>query len=231
LIDKIGDWVLIAACRQLKAWQDAGYRKLTMAINFSAVQLRQKDLVDRVVAVVENVDVAPGSLTAEITESSLIQNLDTAASIVGGLNEAGLRVALDDFGTGYSSLSYLKRFPIDMVKIDRSFIRDFPSHAHDTAIVSAVIAMAHSLGLHVVAEGVENDRQLQVLKNLQCDEIQGYLFSKPVSREQATALLSSPADIRRMVRAAGLSSSGAVPEGDTAIVGVLNEAPRRNMAG
>ena len=231
LIEKIGDWVLIAACRQLKAWHDAGFKKLTMALNFSAVQLRRTNLVERVVAVMQNVDIAPGTLTAEITESSLIQNLDTAASIVEGLSEAGLRVALDDFGTGYSSLSYLKRFPIDMVKIDRSFIRDFPSHKHDTAIVSAVIAMAHSLGLHVVAEGVENDRQLQVLKSLQCDEIQGYLFSRPVSREQATALLSSPADIRRMVRTAGQSVPGALEEEETAIVGVLNQAPRRNAAG
>ncbi|MBT8429689.1 MAG: EAL domain-containing protein, partial [Gammaproteobacteria bacterium] len=158
-------------------------------------------------------------------------NLEKAASIVDGLNEAGLRVALDDFGTGYSSLSYLKRFPIDVVKIDRSFIRDFPSHTHDTAIVSAVIAMAHSLGLQVVAEGVENDRQLQVLQNLQCDEIQGYLFSKPVSREQASALLASPADIRRLVRAASHAGLTAAQDVDSVVAGVLNEPPPRKAVG
>ena len=231
LMDDIGDWVLRTASRQLKAWHDAGYEKLMMAINFSAVQLRRSDLPDRVISVVESVGVRPDSLTAEITESALVQNLEKAASIVDGLSNAGLRVALDDFGTGYSSLSYLKRFPIDVVKIDRSFIRDFPSHTHDTAIVSAVIAMAHSLGLQVVAEGVENDRQLQVLQNLQCDEIQGYLFSKPVSREQATALLASPADIRRLVRAASQAGLTAAQDVDSVVAGVLNEPPPRKVAG
>jgi EAL domain-containing protein (putative c-di-GMP-specific phosphodiesterase class I) len=231
LMDDIGDWVLRNASQQLKAWHDAGYEKLMMAINFSAVQLRRSDLPDRVISVVESVGVRPDSLTAEITESALVQNLEKAASIVDGLSNAGLRVALDDFGTGYSSLSYLKRFPIDVVKIDRSFIRDFPLHTHDTAIVSAVIAMAHSLGLQVVAEGVENDRQLQVLQNLQCDEIQGYLFSKPVSREQATALLASPADIRRLVRAASQAGLTAAQDVDSVVAGVLNEPPPRKVAG
>jgi EAL domain-containing protein (putative c-di-GMP-specific phosphodiesterase class I) len=231
LMDDIGDWVLLNASQQLKVWHDAGYEKLMMAINFSAVQLRRSDLAERVISVVESVGVKPGSLTAEITESALVQNLEKAASIVDGLSNAGLRVALDDFGTGYSSLSYLKRFPIDVVKIDRSFIRDFPSHTHDTAIVSAVIAMAHSLGLQVVAEGVENDRQLQVLQNLQCDEIQGYLFSKPVSREQASALLASPADIRRLVRAASHAGLTAAQDVDSVVAGVLNEPPPRKVAG
>ncbi|MGB5669175.1 MAG: EAL domain-containing protein, partial [Sedimenticolaceae bacterium] len=230
LMDDIGDWVLQNASQQLKAWHDAGYEKLVMAINFSAVQLRREDLPERVVAVIERVGVKPGSLTAEITESALVQNLEKAASIVDGLSRAGLRVALDDFGTGYSSLSYLKRFPIDVVKIDRSFIRDFPSHIHDTAIVSAVVAMAHSLGLQVVAEGVENDRQLQVLQNLQCDEIQGYLFSKPVSREHATALLASPAEIRRMVRAASQRGLTAAQDVESLVAGVLNEPPVRRVA-
>ena len=204
---------------------------MVMAVNISAVQLRRADLPERVVAVVNEAGVKPGTLTAEITESALVQNIEKAAEIVGGLSEAGLRIALDDFGTGYSSLSYLKRFPIDVVKIDRSFIRDFPRHTHDTAIVSAVIAMAHSLNLHVVAEGVENDRQLQVLQNLQCDEIQGYLFSKPVSREQATALLAAPADIRRMVRAASQSGLAGGQDVDSIIAGILNEPPPRRVAG
>ena len=231
LIDGIGDWVIKTACGQLKAWHDAGYEHLSMAVNFSAVQLRKRSLVRRVVDEIRASGVSPSSLIAEITESALIQNLETATAIVDGLSEAGMRVALDDFGTGYSSLSYLKRFPIDVVKIDRSFIRDFPAHAHDTAIVSAVIAMAHSLGLRVVAEGVENDRQLEVLQNLQCDEIQGYLFSKPVSREHASALLASPGEIRRMVRAAFNAGIGSGQSDDSVIAGVLNEASQRKVAG
>lgn len=166
-------------------------------------------------------------MTVEITESALMRNLDTAVSIVDGMHRAGLQIALDDFGTGYSSLSYLKRFPIDVVKIDRSFVRDFPADAHDTAIVSAIVAMAHSLGLTVVAEGVETDRQLEVLRSLQCDAIQGYLFSRPLARERATALLASPSDIRRVVRAAGRFGGDAGKGTASVIAGVLNEAPLR----
>ncbi len=231
LMDDIGDWVLRAASRQLKVWQDAGYADLVMAVNISAVQLRRADLPQRVLSVIKQEGVKSGSLTAEITESALVQNIGMAAEIVDGISKAGMRIALDDFGTGYSSLSYLKRFPIDVVKIDRSFIRDFPKHTHDTAIVSAVIAMAHSLNLHVVAEGVENDRQLQVLQNLQCDEIQGYLFSKPVSREQAAALLAAPADIRRVVRAASRAGIAGNQDVDSIIAGILNAPPRHSAAG
>lgn len=224
LIDDIGNWVLKTACQQLKVWQSSGHEHLSMAINFSAVQLRKLELADLVINVVEESGVPPASLTIEITESALIQNLDTAVSIIDTLSNSGLRVSLDDFGTGYSSLSYLKRFPIDIVKIDRSFLRDFPTHAHDTAIISAIIAMAHSLGLHVIAEGVETEEQLHVLQNLKCDEIQGYLFSRPISREQATILLAKPTDIRRRVWDAG-SSDTAIP--NSALSGVLNHAPIR----
>ncbi len=224
LIDEIGNWVLKTACRQLKVWQSSGHEHLSMAVNFSAVQLRKSELADLVIDIVEQSGVPPSSITIEITESALIQNLDTAVSIIDGLSNAGLRVSLDDFGTGYSSLSYLKRFPIDIVKIDRSFLRDFPTHAHDTAIISAIIAMAHSLGLHVIAEGVETEEQLHVLQNLKCDEIQGYLFSRPISREQATILLRKPTDIRRRVWESG-SNDHAIE--NSALSGVLNHAPIR----
>lgn len=224
LIEAIGDWVLENACRQLKAWQARGHDHLSMAINLSPVQLRKAELAENIVSIVEQTGISPGSLTIEITESALIQNLDTAVSIIDRLSAVGIRVSLDDFGTGYSSLSYLKRFPIDIVKIDRSFLQDFPSHAHDTAIISAIIAMAHSLGLHVIAEGVETEEQLKVLQNLKCDEIQGYLFSRPISREQATALLTSPSNIRRQVWAAGSNDR---PVNNSALSGVLNNAPSR----
>jgi EAL domain-containing protein (putative c-di-GMP-specific phosphodiesterase class I) len=181
------------------------------------------------VAGLEEAQLSASSLVVEITESSLIENLDTAVDIVNGLHEAGVCVALDDFGTGYSSLNYLKRFPIDVVKIDRSFLRDFPAQPNDTEIVSAIIAMAHSLGLRVVAEGVETDRQLQVLQNMQCDEIQGYLFSKPISRDHATELLLNPADIRRMVKAAGREGIGKLSDRPTAISGIVNEMPKEGF--
>jgi EAL domain-containing protein (putative c-di-GMP-specific phosphodiesterase class I) len=229
LIDRIGEWVLQTASLQLKSWHDMGIGKLSMAINFSAVQFRRSDLVERVVANLVEVGVDPSSLVVEITESALIQNLDTAVQMVQGLSSAGLSVALDDFGTGYSSLSYLRRFPIDIVKIDRSFLRDFPMHAGDTEIVSAIIAIAHSLGLRVIAEGVESDRQLQVLHNMQCDEIQGYLLSKPISREQATALLLNPIQIRRIVRAASQHVIRDLPSRASSIAGVVNVSPRRGF--
>jgi EAL domain-containing protein (putative c-di-GMP-specific phosphodiesterase class I) len=200
-----------------------------MAINLSAFQLRRGALVERVAATLNEVGVDPSSLVVELTESTLIENLESAITVVEGLHKAGLKLALDDFGTGYSSLSYLKRFPIDVVKIDRSFLRDFPNHPGDTEIVSAIIAIAHSLGLRVVAEGVETDRQLQVLQNMQCDEIQGYLFSKPISREHATALLLNPTDIRRIVRAAGHGMVRDLPDRPSAIAGVVNESPRRGF--
>ncbi|MGB5466417.1 MAG: EAL domain-containing protein [Sedimenticolaceae bacterium] len=229
LIERIGDWVIQTALLQLKSWHEMGNEDLCVAINFSAFQFRQTDLVERVVAGLQEAQLSASSLVAEITESSLIENLDTAVAIVNGLSEAGVCVALDDFGTGYSSLNYLKRFPIDVVKIDRSFLRDFPTQPNDTEIVSAIIAMAHSLGLRVVAEGVETDRQLQVLQNMQCDEIQGYLFSKPISREHATELLLNPADIRRMVRAASRDGTGSRSDRLTAISGIVNELPKQGF--
>ncbi|QDF67063.1 EAL domain-containing protein [Shewanella sp. SNU WT4] len=219
LIEAIGWWVLETACRQLNAWQASGHEHLSIAINVSAVQLRNAELADHIIGIVEQIGILPGSLTIEITESALIHHIDTAVSIITRLSSAGVRISLDDFGTGYSSLSYLKRFSIDIVKIDRSFLQDFPFHAHDTAIISAIIAMAHSLGLHVIAEGVETEEQLKVLQTLKCDECQGYLFSKPISREQATLLLSNPTNIRRKVWAAG---SHEKLVNNSALSGVLN---------
>jgi diguanylate cyclase (GGDEF)-like protein/PAS domain S-box-containing protein len=230
LIDEIGLWVLTTACRQLKLWHDAGHEQLVMSVNFSAVQLRKRDLAERVIATVKNEGLAPESVVAELTESALIQNLETAVELVDQLHQGGLRVALDDFGTGYSSLGYLKRFPIDVVKVDRSFLRDFPSHAHDLTIVSAIIAMAHSLGLRVVTEGVETEEQLCILQNLECDEIQGYLFSRPIPREQMTALLARPTEIRRMVRNTSMKGAGGPRIAESPVAGVLNEPPVRSVA-
>jgi len=230
LIDEIGIWVLTTACRQLKVWQEAGHDQLAISVNFSVVQLRKRNLAQRVITTVADEGLSPQSVVVELTETALIQNLDTAVDLLSELNRAGLTIALDDFGTGYSSLSYLKRFPIDVVKIDRSFLCDFPDHAYDRTIVSAIVAMAHSLGLRVVAEGVETEEQLAILQNLQCDEIQGFLFSRPIPREEVTELLAKPAQIRRMVRSSDRFGRGEQQPGESLVAGVLNQPPSRSAA-
>ena len=189
LITIIGDWVLESACQQLRRWQDAGYRDISVAVNLSAVQFSQQDLLKRILTILNKARVCPGQLELEITESTIMQHLDAAASTMRALHCSGMQISIDDFGTGYSSLSHLKRFPINTVKIDRSFIRDITTDSDDAAIVSAIISMAHSMGLRVIAEGVETEEQLNILRDLQCNEIQGFLFSPPVAHDEATALL------------------------------------------
>ena len=226
LIDDIGNWVLQKACSQLKVWHDIGHEHLTLAINFSVVQFRTPDFASNVLSTIKEADLMPNSLTIEITESALIDNIEMAELNLNELSKAGMRISLDDFGTGYSSLSYLKLFPINTVKIDKSFLKEFPNHAQGAAIVSAIIAMVHSLGLHVIAEGVESDIQLHVLQNLKCDAIQGYLFSKPLQREQATSLLANPANIRQRVWD---SRTVEISQENTLLAGVLSHMPKERI--
>jgi diguanylate cyclase (GGDEF)-like protein/PAS domain S-box-containing protein len=222
LIDEIGNWVLQKACSQLKAWHELGYDNLRIAVNFSVIQFREPDFADNVMYFIKQAELNPDALILEITESELIQNVDMAEASLKQLSQNGVHISLDDFGTGYSSLSYLKLFPINIVKIDKSFLKGFPENSQDAAVVSAIIAMVHSLGLHVIAEGVELNNQLQVLQHLKCDSIQGYLFSEPITREQATILLANPKDIRRRVWD---SRSSEIPNENTLLSGVLNPAP------
>lgn len=189
LIIPLGAWVLREACRQNRAWQLAGLPRLRVAVNLSAYQFRQKDLPEFVASVLAETGMDATCLELEVTESVVMHNPMEASRILQRLHGQGIHISVDDFGTGYSSLSYLKQFRLDTLKIDRSFVRDISSDADDAAIVRSVIALAHSLRLKVIAEGVETDEQLDYLRELGCDQYQGYLRSKPVPANQFEALL------------------------------------------
>ncbi|MBI4641552.1 MAG: EAL domain-containing protein [Candidatus Tectomicrobia bacterium] len=189
LIVPIGEWVLRTACAQNKAWQEAGLPRLSVAVNLSARQFQDQNLPDLIQQVLAETGMAAHDLKLEITESIAMQNIDLSITVLNELSAMGMQVSIDDFGTGYSSLAYLKRFPVSTLKIDRSFVRDIPGDVDDAAITSAIIAMAHSLKLKVIAEGVETEEQLAFLRSHQSDEMQGYLFSRPVPAEAFTKLL------------------------------------------
>ncbi len=201
LIVPIGRWVLLTACTQARLWQQMGYRDLSVAVNLSSRQFQQSDLVLQVTEALESSDLEPACLDLEITESNAMQNAENSISSLRELKTLGVSISMDDFGTGYSSLNYLKRFPIDRIKIDQSFVRDVTRYPDDAAIAIAVIAMAHSLKLGVVAEGVETEEQLSFLRQNRCDEMQGYLFSRPVPPEQFEVLLKANRKPGRISRA------------------------------
>jgi diguanylate cyclase (GGDEF)-like protein/PAS domain S-box-containing protein len=185
LILQLGRWVLETACARLAEWaKTADTAHLTLAVNVSAHQFRQPDFVSDVLHMVRQSGANPEQLKLELTESALVNDIDDAVSKISALKEYGIRFSLDDFGTGYSSLSYLRFLPLEQLKIDRSFISRIPGNASDVAVVEAIIAMAHKLGLSVVAEGVETEQQLAFIAGQGCDACQGYLFSRPVSIEQ-----------------------------------------------
>jgi diguanylate cyclase (GGDEF)-like protein len=184
LIVQVGEWVLRNACAQAKAWNDVGIAPVMVAVNFSSQQFNQKKLGDTVKQILDEIGFPPEYLTIEITESVLMKNTEETIRTLHDLSTMGIHLAIDDFGTGYSSLSYLKRFPIDAIKIDKSFVRDIAADADDAAIVKAIIAMAHALSLKVIAEGVETEDQLAFLRGSRCDAVQGYLFHRPLSQEE-----------------------------------------------
>jgi len=186
----IGSWALAEACRQAKEWHDAGFQSLSLAVNLSVTQLQQTDLVDFVAGVLRNTGLPARLLELEITESSAMHSPETSVRTLYDLKKLGLRISLDDFGTGHSSLSYLKRFPIDTLKIDQSFVHDITSDPDTAAIVTAIIAMAHSLRLKVVAEGVEFTEQANFLRKHGCDQMQGFLIKPPVAAADFLALVS-----------------------------------------
>jgi len=191
LIIPIGNWVLQQACEQLKCWQEAFLPELKMAVNLSGFQVHQEGLVDYVLGMVKSSGVAPHTLELELTETSLMDNVESTMDTLSALSAHGIRLAIDDFGTGYSSLSYLKRFDIDKLKIDQSFVRDITVDESEAEIVTTIIAMANNLHLNVIAEGVETAEQLAYLKKNGCNEVQGFYFSPPKSAEAITSMLTA----------------------------------------
>jgi diguanylate cyclase (GGDEF)-like protein/PAS domain S-box-containing protein len=189
LIIPIGEWVLRTACLQNKAWQDAGLPLFRVAVNLSARQFRQASLVQDVADILQESGLEAQYLELELTESLVMHDAEQFIAKLGGIKALGVRLSIDDFGTGYSSLSYLKRFPIDTLKIDQSFVRDIVTDADDAAIVRSIISLGHSLNLKVIAEGVETEAQLAYLRHHRCDEMQGYFFSRPLAPEAFATLL------------------------------------------
>jgi diguanylate cyclase (GGDEF)-like protein/PAS domain S-box-containing protein len=193
LIVVIGEWVLREACRQAALWHQAGLADLVIAVNLSALQFKRGDLEQSVVAALEESGIKPSLLELELTESILISNIESVLATVKRLKALGVKLSIDDFGTGYSSLSYLKRFEVDRLKIDQSFVRDLASNAEDAAIVHAIIRMAHSLGLTTIAEGVEDAAALARLRVFGCDLAQGYFFARPMPAEELMSYLDKAA--------------------------------------
>ena len=181
LIVPIGEWVMREACRQAVEWKNSGLPDMVIGVNLSAVQFKRGDVEYAVLDALEKSGLAPEFLELELTESILIQNAESVLATVKRLKLLGIKLSIDDFGTGYSSLSYLKRFDVDKLKIDRSFIRDLATDPDDAAIVRAIIQMARSLNLRTIAEGVENEEMLAHLRFFHCDEAQGYHFARPMA--------------------------------------------------
>ncbi len=191
LIVEIGEWVIEEACRQAMEWQKNGLPPLSIAVNVSAVQFRRGNLDKVIIKALERTGLEPRLLELELTESILLEDIDHLLAQLDVLKQLGVKLAIDDFGTGYSSLAYLKRFNIDRLKIDQSFVRDINTDPNDAAIVRAIVQMAHTLNLEVIAEGVEDEAMLKHLRESGCDEVQGYLFSKPLPAHAFEAFINS----------------------------------------
>jgi EAL domain-containing protein (putative c-di-GMP-specific phosphodiesterase class I) len=191
LMRSIVDWVLRRVCEQNIEWQKSGFVPLPVAVNLSNIQFRQKDLKLTITEILAETGMDPSFLELEITESAIMHNEEESAISLRELSALGIKLSIDDFGTGYSSLSRLKRFKLDALKIDKSFVLDLDADPENTAITKAIIAMARSLEMKVIAEGVETEQQLKFLRNQGCDEVQGYLFSRPLPAHEFAPMLGS----------------------------------------
>lgn len=189
LIVPLGSWVLRSACEQLKKWHAMGYPKLNLSVNISPRQLNYPGFLELITEVLHINDISSSCLQLEITENIILQNVESNIKLLKILSDLGIQLSLDDFGTGYSSLNYLKQFPFNILKIDKTFVADMTTNITSFAIVESIIALGKSLGLTLIAEGVESENQLYMLKKMRCDKVQGYLYSKPISVEEFTQLL------------------------------------------
>jgi len=190
LIIPIGEWVMLTACKQTKAWQDAFNSKLRVSVNCSPLQFHNRSFFDTISNSLKKTNLPPDCLSIEVTESTAMRNVDITAITLKRLSDLGIKVSIDDFGTGYSSLAYLKEFPVNCLKIDKSFVDDISGAYEDASIISAIISMAQSLNLKIIAEGVETDEQLSYLISKKCDEIQGFVFSPAISADKFSNLLN-----------------------------------------
>jgi EAL domain-containing protein (putative c-di-GMP-specific phosphodiesterase class I) len=192
IINDLGEWVMRKACVQAKEWMDAGMQNFRVSVNLSSIQFKRASLLNMIKRALEDSGLPASLLEVELTESAIMNDIDQNITRLNQIRHLGVAIALDDFGTGYSSLSYLKRFPINTLKIDRSFIITIDTDPEDAAIVEAIITLANTLKLTVIAEGVETHGQLKALNRFHCDIIQGFYFSKPVPAEHITELVQQP---------------------------------------
>jgi diguanylate cyclase len=189
LIVPLGEWVIRTACLQNKEWQKRGFEPMSIAVNLSNRQFEQPNLLEIIIRTLKEIDMATKYVELEITESTLMKNPDSAISILNELKDIGITISIDDFGTGYSSLEYLKRISLNSLKVAYPFIKNILSNADDAAITKTIITLAHNMNLKVIAEGVETEQQLEFLKKLGCDEVQGYFFSRPLPADEFIKLL------------------------------------------
>lgn len=226
LIVPIGDWVLRTACIQTREWIRAGFGPLRVAVNLSARQFGQKDLAQSIATILKETGLSPEFLEIELTESLVMTDVERAIGILRNLNDLGVMLSIDDFGTGYSSLSYLKRFPIDVLKIDQSFVRDITVDSDDAAIAVAIISLAHSLKLKVIAEGVETAAQLTFLRRNQCDQMQGYYFSRPQPAAEFMQMLKVGKSLALPSDYASAQKTLVIVESDANVAAALNRLLR-----
>jgi len=226
LIVPVGAWVIAEACRQIKAWAADGTPTIPIAVNLSARQLQKRDFARSVEHILREYAVDPRLIELEITESVLMQNAEHAVELLHQLKKFGIRLSVDDFGTGYSSLNYLKKFPLDALKIDRSFVRDITTDPDDAMITTAVINLAHSLRLKVIAEGVETEAQLAMLAAKGCDEMQGYHFARPMAAIDCGVLLRERRQLQIAARAGDGVQTLLLVDDDPAILSLMNRMLR-----
>ncbi|MGI9328914.1 MAG: putative bifunctional diguanylate cyclase/phosphodiesterase [Pseudomonadales bacterium] len=207
LIVEIGHWVIEEACSQLRRWQVGGFSEMTIAVNLSTQQFKHPSLVVDIEKALQRNNLHPAWLELEITESSVMEDVEYVTGVLLKLRQFGVALSIDDFGSGYSSMSYLKNLPVDYLKVDRTFVQEIADCPEDTAIVASMITLGHNLGLKVVAEGVETQEGLECLARLNCDLVQGYLLSRPVSAEQATQLLHEQVQVHNVLNGADSNPS------------------------